>query len=87
LLQSGLVGAGKCEEPLRPLPQIEYKIHSKDLHFAGPRMCDKIDVLCVNRFSATPWQRQDVSVVGRGMLRLYAVIVLFSAIMVIEKGR
>jgi hypothetical protein len=38
LLQSGLVGAGKCEERLRPLPQIEYKIHSIDLHFAA-RAC------------------------------------------------
>jgi hypothetical protein len=37
--------------------------------------------------SSTPSQRQDVSVVGPGMLRLYAAIALFSAIVIIEEGQ
>jgi hypothetical protein len=36
---------------------------------------------------APAWQRQDVSVVGPGMLRLYAAIALFSAIVIIEEGQ
>jgi hypothetical protein len=37
--------------------------------------------------SSTPWQQQDVSVVGPWMLRLYAAIDLFSAILIIEEGQ
>jgi hypothetical protein len=55
-----------------------------ELHFTA---CRSRPVKSGQHHPAPPWQRQDVSVVGPGMLRLYAAIALFSAIVIIEEGQ